>query len=434
MKKIVFTLPFIAIFNFIIAQIDNTNNLKNKNPLAAIPSSFKFFKELRKICFVHGRTFNINIKYGGDSISLNTMERVTVPPLLISMYETTNADYKDFVHYVRDSVAHTLLNHFILNNNRLTLNWDEIIDWTNEKLEPMMLGLPDRLYGRREIDVYKLAYKMSNGEEIFIYPDTLVWLRDVNFLDNSHMAVHYFANSKYANYPVVGVSQLQALAYCDWKTNMWNAALDDINFSKFRLQIKLPSNEEWQLAALEKKATDYLTTANVEKFEIFELPLEQEKTTRNLNENPKIKYKCNFGPIIDKNLFWVKSYENDGYLYTAPCNSFKPNSNGLFNMSGNVAEWTRSNGSYKHYTIYKDSTDYILTSNLKNFPNSDITGMTSEEVNKYLEKFAIVKGGSWISIPYYLQPGVNQYFKAENKYSYIGFRIVVTTVENYSYK
>lgn len=63
--------------------------------------------------------------------------------------EITNNEYRQFVAYVRDSIAHTTLDHFIeddLGNQKI--DWEYEIDWADEALDDMyfqeMMYLPVR--------------------------------------------------------------------------------------------------------------------------------------------------------------------------------------------------------------------------------------------------------------------------------------------------
>lgn len=116
---------------------------------------------------------------GADSISLGAPVNKVVQPFFIAKFEVRNKDYRKFVQYVKDSIAHTLLGHFISDGNAFQINWDKEIDWKDERLEPLFLSPDDRIYGRKEPDVNKLIYRTFSGQTIPVYPDTLVWIRDL---------------------------------------------------------------------------------------------------------------------------------------------------------------------------------------------------------------------------------------------------------------
>lgn len=110
------------------------------------------------------------------------------------------------------------------------------------------------------------------------------------------------------------------------------------------------------------------------------------------------------------------SYYDDMGVSTMAVKQFYPNDFGLYDMAGNVAEWTASafsaianvsvhdmNPSYS-YNARKDDPDIL--------------------------KRKVVKGGSWKDVSYYLQCGVRTYEYQNEARSYIGFRCVRSYMGN----
>jgi len=58
-------------------------------------------------------------------------------------------------------------------------------------------------------------------------PDTLVWRNRLGY--NETMTNNYLRHPAYANYPVVGVNWVQAVEFCQWRTNMVNEAILEKN-------------------------------------------------------------------------------------------------------------------------------------------------------------------------------------------------------------
>lgn len=98
-------------------------------------------------------------------------------------------------------------------------------------------------------------------------------------------------------------------------------------------------------------------------------------------------------------------YAADQALYTVEARSYEPNEYNLYNMSGNVSEWVDS--SY-------DPGSYEFMSSI------------SPVVNDASNKRKGVRGGSWKDISYFLQVGTRDYEYADSARSYIGFRTVQT--------
>jgi gliding motility-associated lipoprotein GldK len=96
-------------------------------------------------------------------------------------------------------------------------------------------------------------------------------------------------------------------------------------------------------------------------------------------------------------------YAVDQALYTVAGDAYDANGYGLFNMSGNVAEWVDSSYESEAY-------DFSSTMN----PN----------VNKRFNKKKITRGGSWKDVKYYLQVSTRDYEYEDIPRSFIGFRTV----------
>ena len=94
---------------------------------------------------------------------------------------------------------------------------------------------------------------------------------------------------------------------------------------------------------------------------------------------------------------------NDRSAIPGDVKAFYPNSFGLYNMSGNVAEWTDSSYDAGAY-------EYVSTMN-PNVPD-----------NKNMRK--VVRGGSWKDVAYFLQVSTRDFEYADTARSYIGFRTV----------
>ena len=98
-------------------------------------------------------------------------------------------------------------------------------------------------------------------------------------------------------------------------------------------------------------------------------------------------------------------YASDGAIYTVEVDAFQPNDYGLYNMSGNVSEWT--------------DTDKDFKAN-----NGLLPYITPDEASK-----KVIRGGSWKDVAYYLRVASRDYEHADSARSFVGFRLVSTNIE-----
>ena len=330
---------------------------------------------LKNLSYIPSKSFTSLSYTGSDSLSFYTSRIASSKGFYISKFEVTNKEYREFVLYVKDSAAHSLLNHYKKGTNRI--DWSRRINWDDPLLDPLMLSAEEKIFGKRSIHTDRIVYALDlSGQQelISIYPDTLVWMNDFAYSYNEPLVKKYFSGPVYDNYPVVGINLKQAMAFCQWKSSQMNKLLKQKG-SEYELVLKLPTNTEWEAAAA------------------------GENNNYNLFSSGR-GYNSNFGTITDRNGFMVKDFNDDGYFYTNPVNHYPPGSYGLYNIKGNVAEWT------------SDAAAKI---------------MEADERKELNESF-IAKGGGWDSNPFYLQAGTCRFFRAEAAHSYLGFRYVVYVI------
>ncbi|HEX4875563.1 MAG TPA: SUMF1/EgtB/PvdO family nonheme iron enzyme [Chitinophagaceae bacterium] len=414
--RLLFFVIACLVLHYSKAQLTDSANAR----LYRILPDFPYRQEIKNSVWLPGGDFIAGRRTGADSISLGGPVQKSVSSFFLAKFEVRNKDYRQFVHYVRDSIVHSFLGHFIKDGNSRRIDWAAVINWKDERLDPLMLVPEERIFGRKELDVTKLCYQLSSGEKIPVYPDTLVWIRDFAYSYNEPMTKRYYSHPAFGNYPVVGVNQLQAMAYCDWKSREWNNALAAMNESSFRFEVRLPGSDEWEYAAQAHYPLSVTDTTQTKSYSSV------------INDNQRTKnngFSYNFGKFFTLDSLLIKSYYNDGFFYTAPGNTYKPDSSGFYNLIGNVAEWTSTRGSYRPvYTTSGNNEE--LAALKKKFPRSPFAVLNEKEIDAYLQQYAIVKGGSWCTDDvFYLEPGANQYeVPGGTGHCYLGFRIAFSLV------
>jgi len=320
--------------------------------------------------------------------------------------EITNNEYRQFVEWVRDSVAHEILGNKEedeFGNEKII--WDEPIDYelSSEELGDMYYQGDMAFEGKRELDYASLKFKYQwidwqkaahdktatrtsiiNKDEVKVFPDTLCWIRDFTFSYNEPHSRNYFWHPAFDDYPVVGVNWKQATAFCHWRTKLWDQfKADEPNTEVFRL----PSEAEWEYAA--RGGHD-----------ISPYPWGGPYI-----RNAKGCLLANFKPGRG-------NYPEDGGLHTVKADAYFPNDYGLYCMAGNVSEWTSS---AFHENAYINEHDL----------NSDYRyDAKSDDPEAYKRK--VIRGGSWKDISYYCQTGTRSWEFQDTTKSYIGFRCVIT--------
>lgn len=278
---------------------------------------------------------------------------------------TMGRSEEDVMYDWNNRPARVTVSSFYMDQTEVTnFHWLEYLYWI------------DRAYG----ETYPLVYKNA-------LPDTLCWRSPLAF--NEKYVEYYLRHPAYRDYPVVGVSWLQANDYCKWRTDRvneyiliregvldWNidqqddrtfnteayyvgqyeeAVLKNVtdldpsnrNGKKLGTRIvrmedgillpryRLPTEAEWEYAALGLIGNLEAGTENITDRRFYPW---NGHWVRQDNAEFTGQIRANFvrgrGDYMG-----VAGSLNDGADVTAPVESYWPNDFGLYHMAGNVSEW-----------------------------------------------------------------------------------------------
>jgi len=342
-------------------------------------------------------------------------KQVSISGFWMDATEITNNEYRQFTNWVRDSIGAKLMGAPYVKpgaDGNDYIDWKQVpkIKWndkaTIEKIDAIIVTPDNRIYGQKEIDPAKMLYhsevfdyteaaKRENANvprgkfivrsDVPIYPDTLAWVRDFSYSYNEPMSKQYFSHPAYGNYPVVGINWKQATAFCQWRTQYLNAFL----ISKKRSTespFRLPTEAQWEYAARGGRSQSPYPWGGP------------------YLRNKKGCLLANFKPGRG-------NYPEDGGFYTVRADAYWPNEFGLYNMAGNVAEWTSS-------LYYEGGYDF------QHDMNPDIRWNAQDQDPPRMKR-KVIRGGSWKDVGYFLQTSTRAYEYQDTSKAYIGFRCVI---------
>lgn len=240
------------------------------------------------------------------------------------------------------------------------------------------------------LDYLKFVYPPNEDKFKRIYesalPDTLVWRNRLSY--NEDLVINYLRHPAFSQFPVVGVSWLQATQYAKWRTDRVNEAIleregflndeakfspvngenpsfnteaylnnptltyggkidslqgkmkkDTINvFAKISYGVllpeyRLPTEVEWEYAAQAQTGDrEYNNYKGRNKY-----PWDG-KYTRNNDKRGMGDQLANF-KVSKGDYGGIAGWSDDGGSITVETKFHPPNSFGLYGMGGNVAEW-----------------------------------------------------------------------------------------------
>lgn len=420
---------------------------------------------------------------------------------------------------------------------------DILADWNNnpkemyvqsfymDETETTNIMYNEYLYWLRTVypqnnELYQEIYKSA-------IPDTTVWRGPSGF--NESLITSYLRHPAYANYPVVGVTWVQANDYAKWRTDRVNElalekagylkkdakildAASDAHFSTdtylsspesvyggnsdiaykgkdnkakegdrnlyatqnsglFTSQFRLPTEAEWEYAAIGLIGNREYNNYKGRKKYPWDKSSKRKKGKPIVQNTKYANYKQGRGDYGG-----IAGWSTDNGDITNAVKSYPPNDFGLYDMSGNVAEWVADvydpaiDQNETDFNFYKGNVYYknkigadgkieittnetvrfdtlstgklrarnlpgqvaqeifdpsLLDDNAQNGLGGRIKGEAPTPLRKatlYDEKSRVIKGGSWKDRAYWLDPATRRYFPEDQATDYIGFRLVMTKV------
>lgn len=308
--------------------------------------------------WIQGAEFNLGA-VGHDKMAMGhekPSNRVKVDGFFMDIHEVTNAQFE----------------RFVAETGYITVAEREL-DWEDLKKQ-LPQGTPkphDSLMQPGSLTFKKTKTSVPN---LFDFSQWWQWTIGANWKQPHGPGSSIEGKEQY---PVVHIAYEDALAYCEWAGR------------------RLPTEAEWELAA---------RGPNREKIHYWGDEVSRLKAYANTWEGE----------------FPVHNTKTDGYELLAPVKSYIPNGYGLFDMAGNVWEWT---GDWYHTSYYRDLAG-------EKTPVRNPKGAnTPHNVSNPYAKEKVIKGGSFLCSASYCasyRVSARMATSLDSSMEHLGFRTIAT--------
>jgi formylglycine-generating enzyme required for sulfatase activity len=281
---------------------------------------------------------------------------VQIDGFFMDITEVTNAQFSKFVEATG----------YVTNAER-KIEWEDI----KNQLPPDTPKPPDSI-----LQPGSLTFKKAKSTLPNLYDFSQWWHWTIG-ADWKHPAGPNSSIKGKENHPVVHISFEDAVAYCRW------------------IGRRLPTEAEWEFAARGGKENLVYFWGN-------------DKTWLSKMANSW------------EGEFPVKNNLTDGFERQAPVKSYPPNSFGLYDMSGNVWEWTADWYNTQYYQELKDINEIAV--------NPEGAANAYNPSNPYFEE-KVIRGGSFLCNAAYCasyRVSARMASSPDSSHEHVGFRTVMS--------
>jgi formylglycine-generating enzyme required for sulfatase activity len=369
-----------------------------------------------------------------EGITLPAAARVQLQANLINLTRDGENLYDILVYTGQlDEVVANMLRPFYFKKTEVTNNqYREFVQWVEAESEQKGFERFEYTFSDPSSEVVQKL----GSDKLSVFPDTTVWTKDFQYSFNEPMNNHYNWHPAYDDYPVVGVSWFQAMAFIDWlQEHKFKGAYSPQHHVK--LTYSLPSDLEWELVLRSQGTQEEHRVArdfNADVNWITDLMILSDPESEFKITNPLVN---TINPRPSPGNFTAV----DGYFHTCKAdqeqrtrkhaNNMYLSSIGVSCMGGNVSEWMEE--SYSAYKpVYAKRQElmkkqhgeaYKLAVQLEDYfdRNNDENGQLVRGSNWYDQRFADQKPAAGN------RNGATQkvFISPERKHSTVGFRYVI---------
>ncbi|MCQ2285504.1 MAG: SUMF1/EgtB/PvdO family nonheme iron enzyme [Bacteroidales bacterium] len=395
-------------------------------------------------------------------------KNVSISAFWMDETEITNNEYRQFVYWVRDSIAHCLLGeadiedaqkygHYLKyasgeNEGEIVepklINWKEEIPWDSENeevqqaLSPLFVKINSRYYHYRPVDlnVSMLNYEYwhtdfanhydANPEADPLNPNKAPYGasykepgpgNDYGGMFASRPSSYNKSKERFLKREIVNIYP-DTLCWVHDFTYSYNEPMTMNYFNHPQFDHYPVVGITWNQA----KAFCYwrthlrncwLTANGYAQEQEFRLPNESEWEWAARGDFDMGTYPWGSPYTQNQNGCYLSNFKPqrgnyiaDGNIYPGVVAHYHPNNFGLFDMAGNVAEWC------------EDAFDKSAV-NFSHDLNSQYTYYARKD-DPTVKKRKVIRGGSWKDVSYYITVFAKTFEYQDTAKSYVGFRCV----------